>query len=69
MSQYKIDSNELMCIKVILLAQDGEYEYLQNFAQVCQLRLLLTTLQSKGVILKSYKLPKEGSSFVPEDVQ
>lgn len=69
MSQYKIDSNELMCIKVILLAQDGEYEYLQNFAQVCKLRLLLTTLQSKGIILKSYKLPKEGSSFVPEDVQ
>ena len=69
MSQYKIDSNELMCIKVILLAQDGEYEYLQNFAQVCQLRLLLTTLQSKGIILKSYKLPKEGSSFVPEDIQ
>lgn len=69
MNQYKLDSNELMCIKVILLAQDGEYEYLQNFAQVCQLRLLLTTLQNKGIILKSYKLPKEGSSFVPEDVQ
>lgn len=69
MNQYKIDSNELMCIKVILLAQDGEYEYLQNFAQVCHLRLLLTNLQSKGIVLKSYKLPKEGSSFVPEDVQ
>lgn len=69
MNQYKLNPNELMCIKVILLAQDGEYEYLQNFAQVCQLRLLLTTLQSKGIILKSYKLPKEGSSFVPEDVQ
>ena len=69
MNQYKLDSNELMCIKVILLAQDGEYEYLQNFAQVCQLRPLLTSLQNKGIILKSYKLPKEGSSFVPEDVQ
>jgi hypothetical protein len=69
MNQYKLNPNELMCIKVVLLAQDGEYEYLQNFAQVCQLRLLLTTLQSKGIILKSYKLPKEGSSFVPEDVQ
>ena len=69
MNQYKLNPNELMCIKVILLAQDGEYEYLQNFAQVCQLRLLLTTLQSKGIILKSYKLPKEGSSFIPEDVQ
>lgn len=69
MDQYKLNPNELMCIKVILLAQDGEYGYLQNFALVCQLRTLLTSLQNKGIILKSYKLPKEGSSFVPEDVQ
>ena len=69
MDQYKIDPRELMCIKVILLAQDGDYLYLQNFSQVCQLRALLTSLQSKGIILKSYKLPKEGSPFVPEDVQ
>lgn len=69
MAQYKIDPRELMCIKVILLAQDGDYEYLQNFSQICQLRVLLTGLQSKGVILKSYKLPKEGTSFIPEDVQ
>jgi hypothetical protein len=71
MDQYKLDPNELFCIKVILLAQEGEYEYLQNYAQILngQLRLLLTTLQSKGIIIKAYKIPKEGTSFIPEDVQ
>ena len=71
MDQYKLDPNELFCIKVILLAQEGEYEYLQNYAQILngQLRLLLTTLQSKGIIIKAYKIPKEGTPFIPEDVQ
>ena len=71
MDQYKLNPNELFCIKVILLAQEGEYEYLQNYAQILngQLRLLLTTLQSKGIIIKAYKIPKEGTQFIPEDVQ
>lgn len=71
MEEYKLNPTELMCIKVILLAQDGEYEYLQQFNTILNggLRLVLETLQSKGIILKSYKLPKLGTSFVPEDVQ
>ena len=71
MDQYKLDPNELFCIKVILLAQEGEYEYLQNYAQILngKLRLILTTLQSKGIIIKAYKIPKEGTPFIPEDVQ
>lgn len=71
MDQYKLDPNELFCIKVILLAQEGEYEYLQNYAQILngKLRLLLESLQSKGIIIKAYKIPKEGTSFIPEDVQ
>ena len=71
MDEYKLNPNELMCIKVILLAQDGEYEYLQNYYKILNggLRLLVESLQSKGVILKSYKIPKAGTSFVPEDVQ
>ena len=71
MDQYKLDPNELFCIKVILLAQEGEYEYLQNYAQILngKLRLILTTLQSKGIIIKAYKIPKEGTQFIPEDVQ
>lgn len=69
MEQYKLNPIELFCIKVILLAQDGEYEYLQKYAQIIQLRLVIESLQNKGIILKSYKLPKEGSAFIPEDVQ
>ncbi len=71
MDQYKLNPNELFCIKVILLAQEGEYEYLQNYAQILngQLRLLLESLQSKEIIIKAYKIPKEGTQFIPEDVQ
>ena len=72
MRDYKLLPNELFLIKVILLAQDGEYDYLQQYAEFLeegQLRLLLELIQSKGVILKSYKLPKQGSNFIPEDVQ
>ena len=71
MREYKLKPNELFAIKVILLAQDGEYEYLQQFNEILDgnLRLLLETLQSKGIVLKSYKIPKVGTSFIPEDVQ
>ena len=69
MRDYKLNPNELYTIKVILLAQDGDYEYLQKYAEILQLRLMLVNLQSKGIILQSYKLPKEGTSFVPEDVK
>lgn len=73
MRDYKIYPNELFTIKVILLAQDGEYEYLQQYVQCFEnknyLRLILESLQEKGIILKSYKIPKPGTQFIPEDVQ
>ena len=71
MREYKLKPDELFAIKVILLAQDGEYEYLQQYAEILNgnLRLLLEILQSKGIILKSYKIPKPGTQFIPEDVQ
>ena len=71
MKDYNLTPNELVTIKVILLAQDGEYEYLQRFNEIFngQLRLLLVELQSKGIIIKSYKIPKQGQPFQPEDVQ
>lgn len=70
MDEYGICPNDLFGIKVILLAQDGEYEYLQNYASILKggFRTLLQYLQDKGIILKSYKLPKEGTQFIPEDV-
>ena len=60
MRDYKIYPNELFTIKVILLAQDGEYEYLQQYVEFFEnknyLRLALESLQEKGIILKSYKI-------------
>ena len=69
MKDYNLNPNELFTIKVILLAQDGEYNYLQDYAILINLRLMLESLQSKGIIIKAYKLPKEGQQFIPEDVQ
>ena len=73
MRDYKIYPNELYTIKVILLAQDGEYEYLQQYVSSFEnknyFRSALEALQEKGIILKSYKMPKPGTSFIPEDVQ
>ena len=71
MREYKLKPDELFAIKVILLAQDGDYTYLQQFNEIFngQLRLLLESLQSKGIIIKAYKIPKEGTLFIPEDVQ
>ena len=71
MRDYKLNPTELFVIKVILLAQDGEYTYLQQFNEIFngQLRLVLESIQSKGIIIKAYKIPKEDTSFIPEDVQ
>lgn len=71
MRDYKLNPTELFTIKVILLAQDGDYTYLQQFSEILngQLRLVLESIQSKGVIVKAYKIPKEGALFIPEDVQ
>ena len=71
MRDYKLNPTELFTIKVILLAQDEDYTYLQQFSEILngQLRLVLESIQSKGVIVKAYKIPKEGTLFIPEDVQ
>ena len=71
MRDYKLNPNELFTVKVILLAQDGEYEYLKQYAEILNgnLRLLLESLQIKGIVLKSYKIPPVGTTFVPEEVQ
>lgn len=68
MDEYKINPNELFAVKIILLAQDGEYEYLQKFARIFPLRTILESLQTNGIILKSWKLPKEGSKLDVEDI-
>lgn len=70
MERYKLEPTELFVIKIILLAkEEGEYEWLQRFAQIQKLRPIIESLREKGIILKSYKLPKEGSQLIVEDIQ
>ena len=71
MEQYNLDPSELFTIKTILLAQDGEYECLRRYVSVLNgsFRTFLKSLQDKGIITQSYKIPKEGNQFIPEDVQ
>lgn len=69
LERYKLSPTELFTIRVILLAkEEGEYEWLQRFAQIQKLRPLIESLQEKGIILKSWKLPKEGSQLIVEDI-
>ena len=71
MRDYNITPDILFAIKVILLAKDGEYEYLKQFIEILtkeRFRELLQYIQGTGVILKSWKIPKEGSRLDVEDI-
>nr|DAX08735.1 MAG TPA: putative replisome organizer protein [Bacteriophage sp.] len=74
LEKYKINSNELLFVSIILLIQDGDNsnyinEYF-NLPTECRggIRELLISLQDKGVITKEYKIPDKGQRFVPEDI-
>ena len=74
LEKYKINSDELLFITVILLIQEGEVNPYINLyfslPSVCRggIRDILTSLQNKQVITKEYKIPPSGTKFVPEDV-
>lgn len=69
MERYKLTPTELFAIKVILLAQEeGEYEWIQRFAQVQSIRPIIEELQNKEIILKSWKIPPSGSKLDIEDI-
>lgn len=73
MIKYGLTADELYLIKLIFLAQDGHDEYLVKFFREGSLGLpildLLTSLQQKGVINKSYTIPQKGEVFEPIDVE
>lgn len=69
LERYKLEPTELFTIKVILLAQqEGEYEWLQRFSQIKKIRPILESLRDKEIILKSWKIPQEGSKLDVEDI-
>lgn len=74
LEKYKINSDELLFITIILLIQEGDNNpYIQLYFSLptsCRggIRDLLISLQEKQVITKEYKIPPTGTQFIPEDV-
>lgn len=70
MEKYKLTPTELFTVRTILMAQDGNTEPLKRLNVILngEFRLILERLQSKEIIIKAYKIPKQGTEFVPEDV-
>lgn len=75
LEKYKINSDELLFITVILLIQEGEVNPYINLyfslPSVCRggIRELLESLQKKQIITKEYQIPPSGTKFIPEDVK
>ena len=63
--------NELMFIRILLILQDeNDEELFGRYLRVLKdsginLRELIASLQEKEIILKSYKIPKQGQTFDP----
>lgn len=75
MEKYRITSDELLFLTVLLLLQDGEgdYTFISQYLSLptdCRngIRESLISLQNKEIITKSYKVPNVGEKFIPEDV-
>ena len=71
LDKYKLNSNELMFLRTLLILQDdNDEELFSRYVKVLKdsninLRQFISTLQDKEVILKSYKIPIEGESYNP----
>ena len=74
MNKYGITPNELMFIRTLLILQDDDDEdlfarYLQTLVDGgFKIRDVILCLQEKEIILKSYKIPKEGEEFDPYSI-
>lgn len=67
--KYRLSPNELFVLRLLLIAvYDGDKTLLRDYLQIpledrLNLREYLNVLQSKGIILKSYKLPNAGEKL------
>lgn len=71
--KYRLTPTELFIINLIFLTQEGyEESYLSRFLKIPEnkelFRPTLVELQSKGIILKSYKIPEKGQKFDPLEI-
>ena len=72
MIKYQLFPEELLIVRLIFLAQEDHPEYLSKYFSQMPLkgapRDTLSSLQEKGIINKSYKIPEKGAVFNPRDV-
>jgi len=71
MEQYKLTPSEYFVVKLIFMTQEGyEESYLLRYLKINKstFRDDLVSLQDKGVILKSWKIPNKGSKFDPLEI-
>ncbi len=71
MEQYRLTPSEYFVVKLIFMIQEGyEESYLLRYLKINKstFRNDLVSLQDKGVILKSWKIPEKGSKFDPLEI-
>lgn len=75
LERYKLIPTEMFLLRVLLILQEENNEELFfNYIKTLKnaginLRNILISLQDKGIILKSYKIPKEGQEFDPYSIE
>ena len=75
MEKYHLTAEESLVIELLFLAsiEEGHSEYLVKYFTMqidrTELRDILISLQDKGIIVKSYKIPSKGQKFDPEAVE
>ena len=72
LEKYGITAEELFVIKLLFLAvEENQTSYLVRYLAINRegFRDILVSLQSKGVILKSYKIPNKGEKFDPSEIE
>lgn len=74
MEKYQLTPNELFVVKIIFLYREEYPEnYIFRYLSIPDnkesFRDILVSLQNKGIILKSYKIPAKGQEFKPEEVE
>lgn len=75
MEKYHLTAEESLVIELLFLAsiEEGHSEYLVKYFTMqidrTELRDILISLQDKGIIVKSYKIPSKGQKFDPESIE
>ena len=65
--------SELFILRLLFLAQDGDMSLINNYISNADngkevFKVVLKSLQNKGVILASFKMPKEGETLKYTDI-